>query len=159
VTLFPSRASDDLGLVTVAGDRPLVTANGCFDVLHIGHVRFLNGARQLGHRLVVLTNDDRSVTRYKGPTRPVFPVGFRIAALEALRCVDQAVPFSDDNPLELIRRLQPDIHVKGGSFEPERVRAERELVEGWGGRLVCLDMVAGYSTSRYIRGVEARSGA
>lgn len=152
-TLYPARVSDDLGPVMTAGDRPLVTANGCFDVLHIGHVRFLNGARQLGRRLVVLTNDDRSVARYKGPTRPVFPVGFRIAALEALRCVDRAVPFSDDNPLELIRRLRPDIHVKGGSFEPERVKAERELVEGWGGRLVCLEMVAGYSTTAYIRSV------
>lgn len=151
--LYPSRVSDDPGRVTTRDVHPLVTANGCFDVLHIGHVRFLDGARKLGRRLVVLTNDDHSVSRYKGPTRPVFPVGFRIAALEALRCVDGAVPFSGDNPLELIRRLKPDVHVKGGSFEAERVRAERELVETWGGRLVCLDMVAGYSTTGYIRNV------
>jgi rfaE bifunctional protein nucleotidyltransferase chain/domain len=151
--LYPARASDDLGRVTARDERPLVTVNGCFDVLHIGHIRFLNDARTQGCRLVVLVNDDHSVSRYKGPTRPVFPVGFRIAALEALRCVDGVVPFSGDNPLDLIRRLKPDVHVKGGSFEPDRVRAERELVEQWGGRLVCLDLVAGFSTTGYIRSV------
>lgn len=158
-TLYPARASDDLGPVTAIDERPLATANGCFDVLHIGHVRFLNGARQMGRRLVVLANDDASVSHYKGPTRPVFPVGFRVAALEALRCVDGVVPFSGDNPLDLIRRLKPDVHVKGGTYEPERVRAERELVEAWGGRLVCLDMVAGHSTTGYIRRVESECGA
>jgi len=149
--VYPAPASDDPGPARgAASDRPLVTVNGCFDILHIGHVRFLATARGLGQRLVVLANDDASVARYKGPTRPVFPIGFRAAALTALRSVDAVVPFSGDNPLGLIRDLRPDVHVKGGSYEPDRVRQEQELMESLGGRLVCTDLVAGFSTSTYI---------
>ncbi len=147
---YPAPASDDLGPALCAAARPLVTVNGCFDILHVGHVRFLASARVEGQRLVVLINDDASVGRYKGPTRPVFPIGFRAAALAALRWVDAVVPFSGDNPLGLIRELRPDVHVKGGSYEPDRVRQERELMESLGGRLVCTDLVAGYSTTTYI---------
>ena len=149
--LYPAPASDVVSPALLAGPHPLVTANGCFDILHIGHVRFLGTARGMGQRMIVLVNDDASVARYKGPTRPVFPVGFRVAALAALRSVDAVVPFSGDDPLGLIGRIRPDIHVKGGSYEPERVRSERELVEAWGGRLVCTELVEGYSTTEYIR--------
>ncbi len=128
-----------------------VTVNGCFDILHIGHVRFLEQARALGDSLTVLINSDVSVARYKGATRPIFPQRFRAAALQAMACVDAIVIFAGDNPLDEIRRLRPQIHVKGGSYEPERVRAERELVESWGGRLVCTELVEGFSTSDYIR--------
>jgi rfaE bifunctional protein nucleotidyltransferase chain/domain len=128
-----------------------VTVNGCFDILHIGHLRFLAEARALGDRLTVLINSDASVARYKGATRPVFPETFRAEALKALRCVDDVLVFAGDNPLDEIRQLRPQIHVKGGSFEPDRVRAERELVESWGGRLVCTEMVEGFSTTDYIR--------
>lgn len=154
--LYPAPSSDVVPPELLAGERPLVTVNGCFDILHVGHIRFLAQARDLGARLIVLTNDDASVARYKGPTRPVFPIGFRAAALAALRTVDAVIPFSGDNPLEAIRRLRPDIHVKGGSYEPDRVREERELVESWGGRLVCTDLVRGYSTTEFIR--KAASG-
>ncbi|MEI8138677.1 MAG: adenylyltransferase/cytidyltransferase family protein [bacterium] len=128
-----------------------VTVNGCFDILHIGHLRFLAEARALGDRLTVLINSDASVARYKGATRPVFPETFRAEALKALRCVDDVLVFAGDNPLDEIRQLRPLIHVKGGSYEPERVRAERELVESWGGRLVCTAMVEGFSTTDFIR--------
>jgi len=128
-----------------------VTVNGCFDILHIGHLRFLAEARAMGDSLTVLINSDASVARYKGPTRPVFPEGHRAAALRALEAVDDVVVFQGDNPLEEIRRLRPVIHVKGGSYEPDRVRQERELVESWGGRLVCTPLVGGFSTTDFIR--------
>ena len=133
-----------------------VTANGCFDILHIGHLRFLADARALGDRLTVLINADASVQRFKGPTRPVFPLEFRRAALLALESVAQVLPFAEDTPLEALARLKPDIHVKGGSFIEERVRAERARVEGWAGKLAFLPLVDGYSTSEFIRKVLAQ---
>ncbi len=130
-----------------------VTVNGCFDILHIGHIRFLARARAMGDSLTVLMNDDASVARYKGLTRPIFPLSFRRAALLAFERVDEVQPFGGDNPLELMAQLRPDIHVKGGSFEESRVKSERELMESWGGRLECTPMEDGFSTSNYIRGV------
>ncbi len=134
--------------VTQAG--VMVTVNGCFDILHAGHLRFLEEARAMGDSLTALINSDASVVRYKGLTRPVFPEAFRMMALMALSPVDAVVTFSGDSPLDELARLRPMIHVKGGSYEPERVRQERELVEGWGGRLVCTPMVEGFSTTRFI---------
>lgn len=128
-----------------------VTVNGCFDILHIGHLRFLSEARAMGDSLTVLINSDESVSRYKGSTRPVFPEPFRAAALKSLRSVDDVLVFEGDNPLKEIQQLRPRLHVKGGSYEPERVRAERELLESWGGSLVCTAMVEGFSTTDYIR--------
>jgi len=132
--------------------RPVVvTVNGCFDILHVGHLRFLAEARAMGDSLTVLMNNDASVARYKGPTRPVFPEAFRASALEALRSVDDVVAFPGDNPLPEIERVKPALHVKGGSYEPDRVRQERELVERWGGKLVCTALVEGFSTTNFIR--------
>jgi glycerol-3-phosphate cytidylyltransferase len=128
-----------------------VTVNGCFDILHIGHLRLLSEARGMGDSLTVLINSDVSVSRYKGALRPVFPETFRAAALKSLRSVDDVLVFEGDNPLKEIQRLRPRLHVKGGSYEPERVRAEREILESWGGRLVCTAMVEGFSTTDYIR--------
>ncbi|MEI6787250.1 MAG: adenylyltransferase/cytidyltransferase family protein [bacterium] len=133
-----------------------VTVNGCFDVLHVGHLRFLAEARSMGDFLTVLINNDASVARYKGATRPVFPERFRAAALQALGSVDEVLAFPGDNPLDEIRQLRPVIHVKGGSYEPERVRQERELVESWGGQLVCTPMVDGFSTTNFIQKVRKR---
>jgi rfaE bifunctional protein nucleotidyltransferase chain/domain len=133
-----------------AAAKTRVTVNGCFDILHVGHLRFLAEARMMGDSLTVLINNDVSVARYKGPTRPVFPEAFRAAALKALASVDDVLAFPGDNPLAELQQLRPAIHVKGGSFEPDRVRQERELVESWGGRLVCTPMVDGFSTTRFI---------
>jgi rfaE bifunctional protein nucleotidyltransferase chain/domain len=148
----PERETDrSAGAPPVAPVR--VTVNGCFDILHVGHLRFLADARAMGGTLTVLINDDASVARYKGPTRPVFPEAFRETALRALDAVDDVVTFAEDEPLAAMARVKPDIHVKGGSFEPERVRHERELVAQWGGRLVGTPMVEGFSTSAYIQKV------
>ena len=133
----------------IAG-RPLVTVNGCFDVLHLGHARLLAQARNLGARLLVLVNDDDSVRAYKGAGRPVFPIRFRLQALNALNAVSMAYPFSGDNPLPLLATIRPDIHVKGGSFEETRVYEERRLVESWGGRLEIIPLVEGFSTSNVV---------
>lgn len=133
---------------TAQGRR--VTVNGCFDILHIGHLRFMARARLMGDSLTVLLNDDDSVSRYKGPTRPVFPLSFRRKALLACEMVDEVVPFSGDEPLDVMKSLRPAIHVKGGSFQESRVRRERELVESWGGRLECTPLEEGFSTSNYI---------
>jgi len=132
----------------VAGS--LVTVNGCFDILHLGHVRFLAQARALGGRLTVLINDDASVRRYKGPTRPIFPLEFRRAALRALKSVDDVQAFADDTPLALLARLKPAVHVKGGTYEPDRVQAEQALLKGWGGRVAYVPLVEGHSTTDLV---------
>ncbi|MFH1477270.1 MAG: adenylyltransferase/cytidyltransferase family protein [Verrucomicrobiota bacterium] len=137
------------GRPAIAGS-PLVTVNGCFDVLHLGHARLLAQARNLGARLLVLVNDDNSVRNYKGAGRPIFPIRFRLHALNALDAVAMAYPFSGDNPLPLLATIRPDIHVKGGSFEETRVREERRLVESWGGRLEIIPLVEGFSTSGIV---------
>ena len=135
-----------------------VTLNGCFDVLHPGHIEFLARARALGDRLIVLTNDDLSVQRYKGPTRPIFPLAFRLRALRALRSVTAAYAFREDDPLTVLRELRPQIHAKGGSYVEQRVKAEQEAVESWGGRLEFLPMVGTYSTTAAVARM-AESGA
>lgn len=131
----------------------LVTVNGCFDLLHIGHLRLLAQARALGNYLVALVNDDESVRAYKGARRPVFPLAFRLRALAELESVSLAYPFSGDNPLSLLAKLQPDIHVKGGSFEEERVAQERQLLKSWNGELRLLPLVEGFSTTRLLDGL------
>lgn len=135
---------------SVLPPRPLVTVNGCFDILHIGHTRFLAAARAQGASLTVLINSDASVRRYKGATRPVFPQSFRMAALRALRAVDDVRVFEGDQPLDLLAALRPESHMKGGSFEADRVAEERALLSTWGGRLVTTPLVEGFSTTSWV---------
>ncbi len=130
--------------------KTITTVNGCFDILHIGHARMLAGARSMGDELIVLVNDDASVRTYKGDGRPVFPIRFRLQALSALEPVSLACSFSGDNPLSVLSEIRPDVHVKGGTFEQERVRAESELLRTWGGRVEFRPLVEGYSTTRMI---------
>lgn len=127
-----------------------VTVNGCFDILHIGHLRFLARARSLGGRLHVLINSDASVRRYKGTARPVFPAAFRKLALLSLAMVDAVDVFEEDEPLAALARIRPAVHVKGGTYDAARVRRERELLETWGGRVEYCPLVEGHSTSAYI---------
>ena len=124
---------DAAGIAAIqALKAPLVFTNGCFDILHRGHVTYLEEARALGASLVVAVNTDASVRRLdKGSDRPVNPLEDRLAVLAALQCVDAVIPFDEDTPLELIRRLHPDILVKGGDWPVERiVGAEQVLSEG-----------------------------
>ncbi len=126
--------------------RFLCFTNGCFDLLHPGHVQYLADARALGDYLVVGLNSDASVARLKGIGRPVQYEAARAAVLLGLRSVDAVIRFDEDTPLELLRALQPDVLVKGGDYTPETV-VGRELVEGRGGRVVLIPFLAGHSTS------------
>ncbi len=112
--------------------KKIVFTNGCFDLLHVGHVRYLQKARQLGDLLVLGLNSDASVRRLKGPKRPLIDEEERAHILAALHCIDHIVLFDEDTPQELIRTLRPDILVKGGDYTPEGV-VGKDLVESWGG--------------------------
>ena len=130
------------------GER-IVMTNGCFDILHAGHVAYLSKARRLGDRLVVAVNDDASVARLKGHGRPVNPLERRVAVLSALECVDWVVPFTEDTPERLICRASPDILVKGGDYRPDEI-AGHDCVERSGGEVVALEYEDGCSTSEII---------
>ncbi|MFF5070346.1 D-glycero-beta-D-manno-heptose 1-phosphate adenylyltransferase [Micromonospora olivasterospora] len=140
--------------------RSVVFTNGCFDVLHPGHVRYLEQARALGDLLVVAVNSDGSVRRLKGPDRPVNPVEDRVTLLAALACVDHVVVFEEDSPAELIEAVRPDVYVKGGDYPPEMV-PEAPLVRRLGGQVRTLGYVPDRSTSAIIERIRAngRDGA
>lgn len=134
-------------LAAIPRPRVLCFTNGCFDLIHPGHVKYLEDARALGDFLVVGLNSDASVARLKGPGRPLQDESARAAVLLGLRSVDAVVRFNEDTPLELIRALQPDVLVKGGDYTPEGV-VGREEVESRGGRLVLIPFLPGHSTTR-----------
>jgi D-beta-D-heptose 7-phosphate kinase/D-beta-D-heptose 1-phosphate adenosyltransferase len=133
-------------------DFHLIFTNGCFDILHRGHVDVLVQARALGDRLIVGLNSDASTERLKGRGRPLQPELDRAACLAALECVDAVVVFEQDTPAELIATLQPDIMVKGGDYTPDKL-SEREVVEAGGGRIVILPYVEGRSTTELFQRV------
>jgi rfaE bifunctional protein nucleotidyltransferase chain/domain len=135
--------------------RTLVATGGCFDILHPGHVHTLRSARCLGDRLVVLVNDDDSVRRLKGPERPLQPVEDRVAVLRSLSDVDDVIVFSEDTPVEALRRLQPDVFVKGGDYTAADIPETAVLAE-WGGSVVTVPFLAGRSTTDLV--TRARAG-
>ncbi len=141
-------AAQELQRARRRGERVVFT-NGCFDILHVGHVRSLEQARGLGDRLVVAVNDDASVRRLKGPSRPVVPARQRAELLAALECVDWVVLFGASTPLETIRALRPDVLAKGGDWNLDEI-VGREDVESWGGRVVRLKEVAGVRSTTLI---------
>jgi D-beta-D-heptose 7-phosphate kinase / D-beta-D-heptose 1-phosphate adenosyltransferase len=133
-----------------ARGETVVFTNGVFDILHAGHVRYLESARRLGDVLIVAVNDDASVRRLdKGPGRPLNPVADRMRVLAGLKCVDWVVSFAEDTPARLIGRVLPDFLVKGGDYKPEQV-AGHEIVTRHGGRVMVLDFHQGYSTTRLL---------
>lgn len=137
------------------GGERIVFTNGVFDILHLGHVTYLNEARSLGDRLVVGINNDASVKRLgKGPERPINPEHARAAVVDALRCVDAVCVFGDDTPYDLIVSCMPDVLVKGGDYNPEERNPNEksyivgsDLVLKSGGRVVAIPLVQGYSTT------------
>lgn len=124
----------------------IVFTNGCFDILHLGHVLYLEEARALGDRLIVGLNSDESVKRLKGPRRPINDQVNRSHVLAALASVDAVVLFSSDDPYELIRQILPDILVKGGDWQPAQIIGS-DLVLAHGGQVLSLKFVEGYSTT------------
>lgn len=129
-----------------AGDTVVFT-NGCFDLLHPGHIDLLHKSRALGNRLIIGLNSDSSVKRLKGETRPILSEHDRASILSALGCVDLVVLFEEDTPLDLLHILRPDILVKGADYKIEDV-VGRELVESYGGKVSLVDLVEGHSTTR-----------
>ncbi|HEV3140730.1 MAG TPA: D-glycero-beta-D-manno-heptose 1-phosphate adenylyltransferase [Vicinamibacterales bacterium] len=134
--------------------KTIVFTNGVFDLLHPGHLRYLQHARSLGDALVVGINSDRSVRSNKGPDRPITPESERVEILEALRCVDATVVFDEDTPHDLIAALQPDILVKGSDWAEDAI-VGRDIVEARGGRVVRATTEPGYSTTGIIGKIKA----
>src|SRR5437868_11089913 len=116
-----------------AAGRTIAFANGCFDLLHVGHIRYLQGAAAEADRLIVAVNDDGAVARLKGPGRPAMPVAERAEIVAAIGVVDYVVTFGDDTVERLLRRLQPEVHCKGTDYTVETV-PERAVVQSYGGR-------------------------
>jgi D-beta-D-heptose 7-phosphate kinase / D-beta-D-heptose 1-phosphate adenosyltransferase len=133
----------------------IVFTNGCFDLLHIGHLRYLEKAKGLGDILVIGVNSDSSVQRLKGPKRPVLPLEERMELLCGFECVDYVTSFDESTPLELITLLKPNVLVKGGDWSKETI-VGREVVEGLGGEVVVLPFFDGNSTSNLIETILER---
>ncbi|WP_270886099.1 D-glycero-beta-D-manno-heptose 1-phosphate adenylyltransferase [Pedococcus sp. 5OH_020] len=138
-----------------AAGRRIAFTNGCFDVLHAGHVAYLRQARALGDVLVVAVNSDASVARLKGPGRPIVPESERAALLAALRPVDHVVLFDEETPERLLELVRPDVYVKGGDYTPEML-PETAVVERLGGEVVMVDYVDGHSTTELVERIRAR---
>jgi len=132
-----------------AGERIILT-NGCFDVLHVGHIRYLRGAKALGGRVVVAVNDDASVRALKGEGRPRMPAAERAEIVSALEPVDAVVIFSEPDVRALLRELRPDIHAKGTDYTAETV-PERDVVAEYGGRVAIVGDPKDHSTSDLLR--------
>ena len=138
----------------LAGER-IVFTNGCFDLLHYGHLHYLSDARDLGDRLVVGLNSAASVRRLKGPTRPINDELTRTHLLAALQMVDAVVVFDDDTPLRLIQLVQPDLLIKGGDWQPEQIVGS-DMVLARGGKVMSLPFIQGYSTTNIERKIKGQ---
>lgn len=138
-----------------AGQRRLVVTNGCFDILHLGHVTYLEAARNLGDVLLVGVNSDASVQAIKGPGRPMNPEQDRAAVLAALASVDAVCVFAEPDAMAFLERVRPDVYAKGGDYTLETIhQAERRLVERLGGTVVVLEGVPGKSTTALLEQIE-----
>ena len=138
-----------------AEGKSLVLTNGCFDLLHPGHVRYLSKARSLGDRLAVAVNADATVAKLKGPGHPLLPLEERMEILAALEVVDDVLSFEEETPARIIESLVPDVLVKGGDWAPEAI-VGKETVEAAGGRVLSLPFAAGYSTTALIQAIVDR---
>jgi rfaE bifunctional protein nucleotidyltransferase chain/domain len=143
---------------TRARGETIAFANGCFDVLHVGHVRYLQAAAAEADRLVVALNDDRSVEQLKGPGRPILPADARAALVSAIRGVDRVVIFSGTNVADLLRAIKPDVHCKGTDYTVESV-PERAIVVEYGGRTAIVGDPKDHSTRDLIKQIGTASAA
>jgi rfaE bifunctional protein nucleotidyltransferase chain/domain len=141
------------GYVATCSGLSLVFTNGCFDILHPGHIQYLAAAKALGDRLIVGINSDDSVRKLKGPHRPIHHQAFRMTMVAALRSVDAVVLFDEATPTRLLRIIKPHIHVKGGDYTPTDL-PEYDTVVAYGGQVRCLAFVPGYSTTAIIQQIQ-----
>ena len=154
---LPSPARSLLATWRGAGETVVFT-NGVFDLLHRGHVEYLEEAAALGDRLVVAVNADASVRRLKGAERPLVPEDERAEMVGALACVDLSVLFEEDTPERVIREIEPDVLVKGGDWAVDRI-VGREFVEARGGRVLTVPVREGHSTTRLVARIRAGRSA
>ncbi len=138
-----------------AAGRRIVLTNGVFDLLHVGHTRYLSQARALGDALIVAVNDDTSVRALKGPERPILPVAERAEMLAALASVDYVVSFAETTASAVVAALEPDLYVKGGDYSSGKALPEASVVAAYGGEVRLLPFVPGRSTSDIIRAIRA----
>ena len=131
-------------------NNKIITTNGVFDILHIGHIRYLQEAKKLGDMLIVGINSDPSVKRIKGQKRPINNENDRAEALAALQCVDYVAIFTEDDPIIFLKAIKPNIHVKGGDYDMNQI-IEKDTVEVNGGVVKLIPEVGGYSTSDLIK--------
>jgi D-glycero-beta-D-manno-heptose 1-phosphate adenylyltransferase len=139
-----------------AAGKTIVFTNGVFDLLHVGHLRYLQHARGLGDALLVGVNSDRSVRQNKGPDRPITPEAERAEVLEALACVDGVIIFDEDTPRDLIAAVQPDVLVKGADWAEDAI-VGRDIVEARGGRVVRVPIEPGHSTTTIVEKIRRPS--
>jgi rfaE bifunctional protein nucleotidyltransferase chain/domain len=141
--------------------KTVIWTNGCFDLLHVGHVRNLQTARSHGDALVVGVNSDACVRRLKGAGRPLVPAAQRVEILAALECIDYVIVFDELTPETVIARLQPDVHCKGADYAPPHGKPipEAPLVASYGGRIEFLPLVPSLSTSDLVRRIREQAGA
>jgi rfaE bifunctional protein nucleotidyltransferase chain/domain len=137
--------------------KKIVFTNGCFDILHRGHVQYLNQARKLGDILWLGLNSDNSVQLLKGPTRPINSEEDRAYVLAALESISYITIFSESTPIELLKLIQPQIHTKGGDYEAESL-PETKTIQSWGGEVKILPFTAGKSTTGILKKLEESSG-
>ena len=142
-------------LEPLRGKNRIVFTNGCFDLLHAGHVHYLTECKKLGDLLVVGINSDRSVKRLKGPKRPIIPLEQRAYILSNLCAVDYVVPFEEDTPYNLIKEIKPDLLVKGGDWDIERI-VGRDIVESYGGKVLTVPFKFDISTTKIVEEIKKR---
>ena len=155
---YPSYQLAEILKDAKANDKTIVTTNGCFDVLHLGHLRYLQAAREVGDLLVVCVNSDSSVRALKGADRPLVPEDERAELLAGLECVDYVTVFSERDAKAVLSQLKPDIHIKGGDYKKDEV-IEREVVEANGGKVMIGLNVPGKSTTNLIKTIRDKHGA
>jgi len=127
--------------------QKIVLTNGCFDILHAGHIKYLEAAAQKGDRLIVAVNSDKSVTKLKGPDRPINVLASRLYLVASLQCVDAVCAFSEDTPINVIEMLKPDVLVKGGDYKIDDIVGAKEVISQ-GGQVEVIPYVEGYSTTK-----------
>jgi len=137
-------------------NKTIITTNGCFDIIHAGHVRYLKSAKELGDVLIVCLNSDASVQRLKGPTRPLNHQDDRAEVMSALCAIDYVVIFEEDTPIDVLGKIKPDIHVKGGDYTEETL-PETKIIKQGGGKIQFIPFVEGRSTTNIINKIYQNS--
>lgn len=152
--MFTKKDFEAIRKKTVDEGLKIVFTNGCFDIIHRGHIEYLNEAKSLGGFLVVGLNSDSSVRKLKGPERPVVNETDRAFVLSSLKAVDAVIIFDEETPYELIKFVRPDFLVKGGDWKKEDIVGS-DVVEGYGGKVISLKFVDSYSTSSFISKIKS----